>query len=191
MIKDELLASQGRLLTAAAIALLALAAALGVQHGAPSGTPSPLPAQGDATRGESSWMSHLHRVEAALAQKNTTAAEMAWQRAYREALRSRQWEPLLELGNAALRIGGGGAPRAVATQMARQAYLDALFCARDRRSVDGVLRAAEAFAALGDRDVVVQSLRIADVLADAEGPAARERVAAARRRLAPTNPKTE
>jgi hypothetical protein len=75
--------------------------------------------------------------------------------------------------------------------MARQAYLDALFCARDRRSVDGVLRAAEAFAALGDRDVVVQSLRIADVLADAEGPAARERVAAARRRLAPTNPKTE
>jgi hypothetical protein len=47
-----------------------------------------------------------------------------------------------------------------------------------------VLRAAEAFAALGDREVVAESLRIAEGLAEAEGPAARERVAAARKRLA-------
>jgi hypothetical protein len=67
----------------------------------------------------------------------------------------------------------------------------ALLRARDLQSLDGLLRAAEAFAALGDQDVLAESLRIAEALAGVEGPAARERVAAARRRLAAPGPETE
>jgi hypothetical protein len=47
-----------------------------------------------------------------------------------------------------------------------------------------VLRATEAFATLGDRDVVDEALRIADVTAERTAdPGARERVAAFRARL--------
>jgi hypothetical protein len=50
--------------------------------------------------------------------------------------------------------------------------------------VDGVLRATEAFATLGDRDVVEEGLRVAESLVARTGDAgARERVAAARARL--------
>ena len=46
-----------------------------------------------------------------------------------------------------------------------------------QRSIDGVLRVADAFARLGDRDVVAYVVRIAGRLADRAGdPAASERV---------------
>jgi hypothetical protein len=66
---------------------------------------------------------------------------------------------------------------------ARQAYLTALFRARDEGSMDGVLRAAWAFADLGDREVVDGALRIADRLAATAGDGAGERVQAAARLL--------
>jgi len=46
--------------------------------------------------------------------------------------------------------------------------LEALFRARSQGSLDGVLRAGEAFAALGDHEVASQAIRIAEGLA-AEG----------------------
>jgi hypothetical protein len=47
---------------------------------------------------------------------------------------------------------------------ARQCYLGALFRAREQRSVEGVLRVAEALAQLGDLEVASGALHIADRL---------------------------
>src|SRR5437660_1400814 len=52
-------------------------------------------------------------------------------------------------------VASSHAPRA------REAYLVALFRARDQRSFTGVLRAQEAFETLGDRPVALQCLHIA------------------------------
>ena len=67
---------------------------------------------------------------------------------------------------------------------ARQAYLGALFRARAEASLDGVLRATEAFATLGDRDVAEEGLRIAESVALRTGTAeARDRVLASPRAI--------
>jgi len=94
------------------------------------------------------WVSHLR----------------AMNEAYRAALGTRTWEGMLAVGEASLRLGRaahqGSTPRAEA----RRAYLTALFRARGERSLPGVLRTGEAFAALGDRDAVAQSIHIAESL---------------------------
>lgn len=54
---------------------------------------------------------------------------------------------------------------------ARQLYRDALFRARAQRSLDGVLRAARAFMALGDLEVARQCASIAAAIAAANGDA--------------------
>lgn len=112
----------------------------------------------------SPWAVHIQRVDHALARKDVSAAEQAWREAYGAALRSRTWEGMIEVGDAMLRIGGVvGSPQAP-TAKARQLYLVALFRARGQGSLEGVLRAAEAFAALGDREMVYQGIRIAEGL---------------------------
>jgi hypothetical protein len=60
---------------------------------------------------------------------------------------------------------------------ARRAYLAALTYARAQRSLEGVLRATESFARLGDRDMVVQGIRVARDLAG-EDDDAQARIAA-------------
>lgn len=135
--------------------------------------------------GGAPWTAHLERVEAALAQRNVSAAELAWQAAYGEALRSRRWEGMLEVGEASLRIGEVAGTRKLAEAKARQAYLTALFRARQQESLDGVLRTAEAFAALGDREVAEQGVYVAQRLAAAraQDAQARERVRVVAERL--------
>lgn len=131
------------------------------------------------------WTGYLQRAEEALAQKNVSAAELAWHDAYGTALRSRRWEGLVEVGEAYLRIGQAAGSRKAAEPKARQAYLAALFRARTEGSLDGVLRAAEAFAALGDREVAEQGVYIAQrVAAQARDAQASERVSAFKERLA-------
>ena len=76
-----------------------------------------------------------------------------------DAPRAASWHPLLRTGDLARERGDAPA--------ARRAYLAGLFRARGDRSVEGVLRAAEGFAALGDQDVVDQALRMAAAI-DAE-----------------------
>jgi hypothetical protein len=66
------------------------------------------------------------------------------------------WEAALQAGDEARARGD------VAT--ARRAYMRALFRARGEQSRVGVLRAAEGFHHLGDREVVAQALRIAAAL---------------------------
>lgn len=117
------------------------------------------------------WTTHLLEVEAALAQKDARSAERAWQEAYRAALGSMAWEGMIVVGEAA---------RHISAARARRAYLIALIRARQQQSLEGVLRAAEAFASLGDREVVQSCLRIAAGLAVQPGDA---RVPARVRRL--------
>jgi hypothetical protein len=130
------------------------------------------------------WVVPLQRLNTALASPNVTAAEEAWHEAHRAALGSRQrWDGLIEVGEAYLRIGEVADERQATQPTARRLYLTALFRARQQGSLDGVLGTAEAFAALGDREVVIQCLRVADQVAErAHDPEARARVEAFRGR---------
>ena len=110
------------------------------------------------------WATHLEAVDAALAQRDVTAAERAWREAYTAALRTRASRPLADVGDAALRIGEIAGQRRGYVSRARELYMAALTRARADRSAQGVLRAAESFQALGDREVVEQCLIIAEGL---------------------------
>jgi hypothetical protein len=66
----------------------------------------------------------------------------------------RGWERLLAVGYVAA-LHETGRPHA------RQTYLAALKTAERKRSVEGVVRVAQAFASLGDREVAIHCLRIA------------------------------
>jgi hypothetical protein len=136
-----------------------------------------------ATAGESAWRDHLQAADAALAESNVSRAARVWQEARSAALRSGAWHALVEVGDASLRIGELAAARGSARAEARDLYLRALFQARARGSLDGVLRVTEAFASLGDQDVVERGLSVARQLAARQGPAAWDRVREATIRL--------
>jgi hypothetical protein len=115
------------------------------------------------------WAISLRRVESALTQKNVSAAERAWHEAYVAALRSRsRWDGLVAVGDAYLRIGEVANGRKAAEARTRELYSDALFRARALGSLEGVLRTAQAFADLGDREAVERCLHIAELLAARE-----------------------
>jgi hypothetical protein len=116
-------------------------------------------------------------VDRALGAGDGAAALSWWREAHAAALRSGQWEGMIEVGDTARRLAAGG-PRA------RQAYLTALLRARPQRSLDGVLRAATAFGELGDSDVLAQALRMAEREAGLE-PRAHARVRAVADRWLP------
>jgi hypothetical protein len=116
----------------------------------------------------SAWLQPLQQVEAATARGDDTAAVTAWRHAYGAAIRSSQWEGLMEVGAAAHRLADGH-------ENARQAYRTALFRAQREGSLDGLLRAAIAFGDLGDRDVLIRALRLAERAAGND-PAKRARV---------------
>lgn len=129
------------------------------------------------------WEPHLSTVEQTVADGNVTAALGAWHEAYLAARATRSWEGMLAVGDMYLRIGHVTASRRPAEATARELYLAALFRARHERSLDGVLRATEAFAHLGDREVARQALHIAVDLARGRGDAEQERVGEVARRL--------
>lgn len=122
------------------------------------------------------WQSALDTMDRALAAGDISGAEMAW-RACRLAIRSRQWQALLAAGDGSLRIGDRVQLGQPYRALARAVWRDALFGARAQHSIEGALRVADAFARLGDTEVVTQALGIADdvAAADASG-AARRRV---------------
>lgn len=100
-----------------------------------------------------SWASALTAFDEALARGDASVALRTWSEAHSAALRSRHWEGLLAVGNARLRIEQSAVPESAAVAKAREAYLAALFRARQEGSLEGVMRAAEAFDALGDVEV--------------------------------------
>lgn len=111
------------------------------------------------------WSAQLEEVELSLATGDRDRAVGAWTHAWTTALASRRWQPLIDVGDAALRIDGAGVASSIGRANARQAYQAALIRARAQRSVHGVLRAAESFASLGDREVTEGALRMARQLA--------------------------
>jgi len=138
------------------------------------------------------WTTYLRQVNEALARKNVSAAVRAWHDAYVTALGSRRWEGMVEVGDAYLRIGDLSGFRKESEAKARRIYLGALFQARAQGSLDGVLRVADAFLVLGDREVVYQCLRIAESLADrGRDASARARVRAFEARLRDSVPGVE
>jgi hypothetical protein len=136
----------------------------------------------------------LQAADAALAEANVSKAAQVWQEARNAALRSGTWTALVEVADASLRIGELAAAPGSARAEARDLYLRALFQARAQHSLDGVLRVTEAFATLGDRDVVERGLSVARQLAARQGPAAWDRVRevairlGTRHSMAPTTP---
>jgi hypothetical protein len=154
-----------------AVAALGLAAVRACACAAPPAVP------------ETAWRDHLQAADEALAESNLTRAAHVWQEARSAALRSGAWNALVEVGDASLRIGELAAARVGARAEARGLYLRALFQARAQGSLDGVLRVTEAFASLGDQDVVDRGLRVARQLAASQGPAAWDRVREATIRL--------
>lgn len=134
------------------------------------------------------WEAHIRMVEEALAKNDADGALRAWREAHLAALGSWRWDGMIAAGDAALRIGGVSGLRRAAEARARQAYLTAFFRARYQESLSGVLRSAEAFAALGDREVVEQCIAVAEQLAAQSGDVqAREQLRAFAARWAATS----
>jgi hypothetical protein len=121
------------------------------------------------------WTTPLGQADAAMERGDAVAARSAWREAYAAAIRSGQWEGMIAVGDASRRLGESDGLRREGLARARQAYLTALFRARREHSLDGTLRAANAFGELGDRDVVALALRIAEQQAGSD-PQARARV---------------
>ena len=99
----------------------------------------------------------LAAIDEALARREMSGAAFEWRDAYGVALRSRRWEAMADVGDAAVRIDAAvsrlaGQPSGFRAE-ARQAYLRALLDARAAGSREGSHRAASAFAALGDAEM--------------------------------------
>lgn len=108
------------------------------------------------TAAPAAWAAPLGRVEEALARGDAPAALISWRQAHSAAFRSMRWEGMLAVGHAASRLG------VEARAQSRKAYLTALLRAQREGSLEGILDAATAFGHLGDRDVLVHALRIAE-----------------------------
>ena len=128
-----------------------------------------------APKADTPWTSPLRDMDQAIARDDVAWAVTARHEAYRAAIASRRWEGFLAAGDAILRLGDMTQNRSTAGPEARRLYLSALFRARGQQSLDGVLLATEAFARLGDRDLVEKGLRMARDLAD-QDPEAQARV---------------
>jgi len=122
--------------------------------------------------GEQAWEAPLRAMGESLSRGDHRRALRAHERAHSAVLAARSWEGMLAVGTAALRLGPE-ASSAGSRGTARRMYLWALVRARGIGSLTGVLRAGEAFAGLGDRDMIALSLRIAENLRpDAADPLA-------------------
>ena len=129
------------------------------------------PAGGPWAKPDASWAIPLEEMDRALGSGNLGAAATSRHRAHLVALGSRSWEGFLAVGDAALRLGDASGDRRSMEPEARRAFLSALMHARAQRSFDGVLRATESLARLGDRDLVEQGIRTARDLAGNDGEA--------------------
>lgn len=109
---------------------------------------------------ERQWQVALGAIDEALLLGDKTSAVARWREAYGLAVRSGGWSQLVDVGDAALRIGDAVALQPSAAGAARQSYLTALYRARAQRSAEGIGRVCEAFLLLGDRDVAERCSRL-------------------------------
>jgi len=126
---------------------------------------------------ESRGAGDVREVDEALANGDCSTALRAWHSACLEALGSQRWEPMLDVGDAALRIGEATGFTVAFTAKARQAYHVGLYRAHKEGAATGVRRVGAAFAAMGDRAAVEQCANIAERLDPAPAtPVARLRL---------------
>ena len=111
------------------------------------------------------WNAYLRLVDEELSAGHIDVAVRVWHDAYGAALESRNWESMIAVGDAFMRIGRAAGTPNGARMNAREAYMTALIRARRVHSVEGALRSAQAFRDLGDRAIVEQCLYIASQLA--------------------------
>jgi len=117
------------------------------------------------------WISPLRDMDDALAHGDFSTATTARHKAGLAALASPSWEGFLAVGDGALRLGEARGTRSGMEPEARRAYLSAMLRARHAHSLEGTLRVTDAFARLGDRDMVEQGVRIARELAERDDKA--------------------
>ena len=147
-----------------------------LEFGASSGSHSSPPPDSTSER--------ITAIGGAIQRGDVAAASAAWRAAFQSLRPTQDWEGMAALGDTALWIAGVSGARDPWEADARRAYLGAMFRARSEDSLDGVLRATEAFATLGDRDVAQEGLRIAESVASRAGTVeARDRVFTYRARL--------
>jgi len=118
------------------------------------------------------WGTHIDEMDEAVAANDTSESIRAWRRAYSAALSHPSWLGLFAVATAALRIGTLPSLTQSAASLSRESYWIAFFRARQQRSLTGVLRTAEAFAVLGDRDAAERCVRVADQLVSNDDDAA-------------------
>lgn len=106
----------------------------------------------------------LAEIETAIESGDAGAMLRAWHAACLDALGTQRWEPMIAVGDAARRIGQATGFTIAFAAKARQAYQVALYRAHKQGSREGVMRAADGFRALGDREVVEQCAAIAERL---------------------------
>jgi hypothetical protein len=121
----------------------------------------PGPARIDPT---ASLSERLSAVDAAIADGDRRRAVHTWWDAYGLALRTRSWDAMVTVGDAALKVDALLSPAGPGLSgfraEARQAYLIALFRARDAGAPEGLERVADAFSALGDDEVAARARSI-------------------------------
>lgn len=100
--------------------------------------------------GMPSWAAYIEAVDGSLARGNLSAAIFSWRDAYGEAWRSRRWEALADVGDAAVRIDRASSANQSFRPEARRAYQEAVVRARAVRADEGLRRVADSFSALGD-----------------------------------------
>jgi hypothetical protein len=115
------------------------------------------------------WRVRLAEAEAALAAGQTQVMMVRLRDAHRAALRTGRWEAMVEVGDVARRAGAVVAPPPRVLGTASRAYLAGLARAREQDSLDGVLRVADGFAALDDREMVEHCIGVAGKLAERAG----------------------
>lgn len=111
------------------------------------------------------WSAYNSVLDEAIAARDGAAAVRAWRDVWITALASRRWDFLVVAGDQALRVSELAPSMGTARANARQAYHAALFRAYGQSSADGVLRAAEAMASMGDTELVDGALQLARRLA--------------------------
>src|SRR6266446_8799712 len=138
------------------------------------------------------WTAHIQAMDQALVSDDPGESIRAWRQAYSSALSHPGWLGLLTVATASLRLGAFPGLARGAAARARETYWIAFFRARQQRSLNGVLHAAEAFGVLGDHSTVEQCMRVAEGLASRTGDAEElDRVRLIAARLADHAPQAE
>ncbi len=115
------------------------------------------------------WTAHIQAMDQALLSGDPGESVRTWRQAYSAALSHPGWLGLLTVASASLRLAAFPGLSRDAAARARETYWIAFFRARQQRSLNGVLHAAEAFGMLGDRSTVEQCMRVAEGLASRTG----------------------